>query len=110
MAKGKERQALAIRYAAERASKVGVPCILDRAFGALQAEASRIFAKSEEKRMNGGASGHFVLKNGEVSGYLKDGDKLVQFGRGGAVAVITEADYDPDGVNQSIRNQLAAQR
>jgi hypothetical protein len=88
MAKGKERQALAIRDAVQRASAINVPCILDRAFGALQAEAGRIFAESEAKRMNGGASGHVVLEGGKVSGYIKDGNTLFQFA-GGAVAVTT---------------------
>ncbi len=88
MAKGKERQALVIRDAAERASKVNVPCILDRAFGALQAEATRIFEEREDKRMNGGASGHIVLKDGKVSGYVKDRHTTFQFA-GGAVAVTT---------------------
>jgi hypothetical protein len=88
MAKGKERQALAIRDAVERASKVNVPCILDGANRALQVEAARIFAEREDKRMNGGASGHIVLTNGKISGFVKDRDTLVQFA-GGAVAVTT---------------------
>ena len=108
MAKGKERQALAIRDAAERAGKVNVPCILDRAFGALQAEATRIFEEREEQRMNGGASAHIVVKNGKISGYAKDAHTTFQFA-GGAVAVTTH-DYDPDGINQAIRNQLATQK
>jgi hypothetical protein len=88
MGKSKEIQALAIRGAAEKASKVNVPCIMDRANSLLQAEASRIFSESEEKRVNGGASGHIILTNGKVSGYVKDRDTLVQFA-GGAVAVTT---------------------
>ena len=52
---------------------------MDGAIGALQAEAARIFAESEGKRMNGGASGHIVLTNGKVSGYVKDAATLVQF-------------------------------
>lgn len=86
MAKSKERQALAIREAAARA--IAVPCILDGAFMALQAEAARIFAGGEDKRMNGGASGHIVLKDGKVSGYVKDRHTTFQFA-GGAVAVTT---------------------
>jgi hypothetical protein len=61
---------------------------MDGAIGALQTEATRIFAESEDKRMNGGASGHIILTNGKVSRYVKDRDTLVQFA-GGAVAVTT---------------------
>ena len=87
MAKGKERQALAIRDVVERASKISVPCIMDGANRALQIEAARVFAQSEEKRMNGGANWHIVLKDGNVSGYAKAKDgALVQFS-GAALAV-----------------------
>lgn len=88
MAHRKTIQALAIRDAAARAGNISVPCIMDGAFGSLQAEAARIFAGSEDKRMNGGASGHIVLKDGKMSGYVKTADTLVQFADG-AVAVTT---------------------
>jgi hypothetical protein len=88
MGKSKQTQELAIRSAAQKADAVGVPYILDRANASLQAEAARIFAAGEPKRLNGGAGAHFVLSGGELRGYMKDADgKLIQFGPGASVVV-----------------------
>jgi hypothetical protein len=83
MEKHKQRQALAVsaRLSTQVVSLPGFP---GHAALALEEEAAKVFAASEEKRMNGGASGHIVLSNGRVSGYLKDGQTLVQFAGGQA--------------------------
>lgn len=75
MAHTKQRQALAV---SSRLSPVA----------ALEQEAAKIFAASEEKRMNGGASGHIVIDGGVLKGFVKDAHTMVQF-TGGSVAVTT---------------------
>ena len=86
MEKHKQRQALAV--SARLSTQASLPGLPGSAVLALEEEASKIFASSEEKRMNGGLSGHIIMSNGRVSGYLKDANTLVQFA-GGQAAVTT---------------------
>lgn len=84
MANGKQRQALATRLSPQTA----VPGFPGRAVAALEEEAARIMAEDVDKRANGGISGHIVIADHVLSGFVKDEHTTVRFA-GGAVAVTT---------------------
>ena len=89
MANRKQIQALAIRGAVERASKIGVPCILDRAFGDLEAAMAKV-VEEDATAANGAARGQFVadLASDDVTGYVKTSTMLIKFAAG-KIAVST---------------------
>ena len=84
MAKGKQRQALAL--SARHSTQLSLPGIMGSVGTALEKEAARIVAEDEEKRMNGGVSFHLVGSNGRISGIVKDKHTTTRFA-GGQVAV-----------------------
>lgn len=86
MAKGKQRQALAL--AARHPMQISLPGFAGTAVQLLEDEAARIVAEDSEKRLNGGVSGHIVASGGRLSGVLKDGNTTFRFA-GGQVAVTT---------------------
>jgi len=80
MAKGKQRQALALM--ARHSTQISLPGFAGTAVQSLEDEAARIFAEDAERRQNGGISGHIVASGGRISGVLKDGHSTVRFGSG----------------------------
>lgn len=85
MTNREQRQALAVgaRHSSLIASGFPGGTVL-----ALEQEAARIVAEDDTKRANGGTSGHIVVSDGILSGFVKDAHTTVRFA-GGTVAVTT---------------------
>jgi hypothetical protein len=86
MAKRKERQALAI--SARLAPQASIAEFRGNSMASLEAEMARVMAEDAERRANGGASFHLIMKDGKLSGFVKDETSLVRFADGAAAVTM----------------------
>jgi hypothetical protein len=82
MAKRKERQALAL--SARLAPQASIAEFRGNSMASLEAEMAMVMAADAERRANGGASFHLIMRNGKLSGFVKDETALVRFADGAA--------------------------